>query len=75
MFEDLENTLKDIRSELSFYRQLFALIMTTLSIKKQVAKFLGVSTSTITQFLLSSLISNAVYLANNFSLYVDVSPL
>ena len=47
MFEDLENTLKDIRSELSLYRQLFALSMTTLSTKKQVAKFLGVSTSTV----------------------------
>lgn len=41
MFEDLENTLKDIRSELSLYRQLFALSMTTLSTKKQVAKIFG----------------------------------
>ena len=51
MFEDLENTLKDIRNELSLYRHLFALNMTILSTKKQVAKFLGVSTSTLSKYI------------------------
>lgn len=51
MFEDLENTLKDIRSELRLYRQLFALIMKTLSKKKQVAEFLGISIGTISNYI------------------------
>lgn len=51
MFEDFEKTLKDIRSELSFCRQLLALSVTTFSTKKQVAKFLEVSTSTISRYI------------------------
>ena len=51
MFKELENILMDIRSELRFNREFFALIMMTLSKKNQVAKFLDVSPSTITTYI------------------------
>lgn len=66
MFEDLENTLKDIRSELSLYRQLFALSMTTLSTKKQVAKFLGVSTSTVSKYIEDGRFTEEVHYFYNY---------
>lgn len=65
MFEDLENTLNDIRSELSLYRQLFALSMATLSTKKQVAKFLGVSSATITKYIADGRFKEGVHFFYN----------
>ena len=47
MFEDLENTLKDIKRELGLYRKLFELIFDNLKTKSQVAKYLKVNPTTI----------------------------
>jgi intein-encoded DNA endonuclease-like protein len=47
MFEDLENTLKDIKRELALYRKLFELIFDNLKTKTQVARYLKVHPSTI----------------------------
>ena len=47
MFEDLENTLKDIKRELGLYRKLFELIFDNLKTRGQVAKYLKVNPTTI----------------------------
>ena len=47
MFEDLENTLKDIRRELTLFRKLFELIFDNLKTRGQVAKYLKVNPTTI----------------------------
>jgi predicted DNA-binding transcriptional regulator AlpA len=51
MFEELEKTLIDIKNELSLVRQLFVLTMDSITTKKQVAKFLCVSTKTIDNYI------------------------
>ncbi len=51
MFEQLEMTLNQIQRELSMNRELLQLIVDSLSTKKQVAKFLSVSTKTIENYV------------------------
>ncbi len=74
MFEDLENTLKDIRSELSLYRQLFALSLTMLSTKKQVAKFLGVSTTTVSKYIEDGRFTEEIHFFHNHHDRVEFLP-
>jgi len=47
MFENLENTLIEIKDELKLYRELFALQLDNLRTKNQVAKFLHKDPKTI----------------------------
>ena len=47
MFQDLENTLIEIKNELKLYRELFALQLDNLRTRQQVAKFLKVNQKTV----------------------------
>lgn len=51
MFEHLEMTLNQIQNELSMNRELLQLMIDTLSTKAQVAKFLGVSSKTVRNYI------------------------
>lgn len=51
MFENLEKTLEEIRSDLGVYREMFVLFMPILSAKKYVAIFLGVTNTTISNYI------------------------
>jgi hypothetical protein len=51
MFNELENILIEIREELRIHREIFQMAMDSLSTKKQVAKFLSVSTKTIENYV------------------------
>jgi hypothetical protein len=51
MFNELENILIEIREELRIHREIFQMTMDSLSSKKQVAKFLDVSTKTIENYV------------------------
>jgi len=47
MFQDLEDTLIEIKNELKLYRELFALQLDNLKTRQQVARFLKVNQKTI----------------------------
>ena len=47
MFQDLENTLIEIKNVLKLYRELFALQLDNLRTRQQVAKFLKVNQKTV----------------------------
>jgi predicted transcriptional regulator len=51
MFEQLEITLNLIQNELSLNRELLQLMIDSLSTKAQVAKFLGVSSKTVRNYI------------------------
>lgn len=51
MFNELENILLEIKEELRLHREIFQMAMDSLSTKKQVAKFLDVSTKTIENYV------------------------
>lgn len=51
MFEQLEMTLNQIQNELSMNRELLQLMIDSLSTKTQVAKFLGVSSKTVRNYI------------------------
>lgn len=66
MFEELENTLKDIKNELALYRELFALSVDTLTTQKQVAKFLGISQKTLNTYIKNGILIEGIhYIKNN----------
>ncbi len=47
MFQDLEDTLNEIKNELKLYRELFALQLDNLRTRQQVARFLKVNQKTV----------------------------
>lgn len=51
MFEALENEIRNMKNEQKFLREYVSLLEITLSTRKQVAKFLGVSTSTVSKYI------------------------
>lgn len=51
MFDQLEITLKTIQYEVAMNRELLQLIVDSLTTKSQVAKFLDVSSKTITNYI------------------------
>jgi hypothetical protein len=51
MFNELENILIEIREELRIHREIFQMAMDSLSTKRQVAKFLSISTKTIENYV------------------------
>lgn len=65
MFEELENTLKEIKIELGLYRQLFALSIEALTTQKQVAKFLGVSQKTLYLYIKSGVLVEGIHYIKN----------
>lgn len=61
MFDELEKTLVDIKNELNLFRVLFALTIDSLTTKRQVAKFLSVSTKTIDNYIIDGRFQNNVH--------------
>lgn len=61
MFESLENTLLEIKSELRLYRELFALQLDSLRTRKQVAKFLQVDPKTVHNYTLNGTFKEGVH--------------
>lgn len=65
MFEELENTLKEIKVELGLYRQLFALSIDALTTQKQVAKFLGISQKTLYLYIRNGILVEGIHYIKN----------
>lgn len=61
MFDDLENTLKDIKRELGLYRKLFELIFDNLKTKSQVAKYLKVNPTTINNWTKNGTLKEGIH--------------
>jgi len=62
MFENLENTLIEIKDELKLYRELFALQFDNLRTKKQVAKFLKKDPKTIYNWIKDGTLREGIHL-------------
>ncbi len=62
MFENLENTLIEIKDELKLYRELFALQFDNLRTKNQVAKFLHKDPKTIYNWIKDGTLKEGIHL-------------
>ncbi|MDD5156844.1 hypothetical protein [Sulfurimonas sp.] len=65
MFEALEEALVKILQKLDFQEELLQLTISSLNTKKQVAKFLGVSTSTVSTYIKDGRFTEEIHYFNN----------